>query len=218
MIWHNPSSVSRNLSYKTVLENLVFILPIVILVFIQGCSSTRAYYQIPAQASQGTFNAVIEIPAGTNTKFEYSPNLKRFVVDKENGVDRVINFLPYPGNYGFIPSTLSKSETGGDGDALDVLVLSETVATGTVLEIIPIAILKLIDDGEKDYKVSAVPRQESRRIISATTYKSLTDDYPALVEIVTTWFLNYNLNDSSAVEGWGNEKEALDEIKRHLKN
>lgn len=199
-------------------QKWVFACSTLLLFLIQACGCGKDYYAIPAQVSQNTFNAVIEIPAGTNTKYEYSPDQKKFVIDRENGKERIIDFLPYPANYGFIPSTLSKSKTGGDGDALDVLVLSETVATGTVLEIIPIAILKLIDDGEKDYKVIALPKEESKRIINATSYVNLVKNYPALVEIVATWFLNYNPNDSGAVEGWGDEQEALNEIKRHLKN
>jgi inorganic pyrophosphatase len=38
-----------------------------------------------------------------------------------------------------------------------------------------------------------------------------------LLEIISLWFLNYNPNDISFVEGWGNEKEAFAEIQRHLK-
>ena len=123
--------------------------------------------------------------------------------------------MPYPANYGFIPSTLSKSDFGGDGDALDVLVISETLATGTVLEVLPIAILKLIDDGETDYKIIAVPIEKNKRIIRATTYTELTTDYPKLLKIIELWFLNYNPKDSSSVDGWGDEKEALNEIKLH---
>lgn len=188
------------------------------LVFLQSCGSTKDYYKLPAQVSKETFNAVIEIPAGTNKKYEYDPNQKNFVVDLENGSDRIIDFLPYPGNYGFIPSTLSNSDTGGDGDALDILVVSETLATGTVLETLPIAVLKLIDDSETDYKIIAVPLDKSKRIIRATTYAELVADYPKLLEIIAIWFLNYNPNDTSSIKGWGNEKEALKEIEGHLKN
>ncbi len=184
-------------------------------VLIQSCGSTKDYYTLPAQVSGESFNAVIEIPAGTNKKYEYDPIQRQFIVDMENDKERVIDFLPYPANYGFIPSTLSKSDTGGDGDALDVLVISETITTGTVLEIIPIAILKLIDDSKTDHKVIAVPQDKSKRIIRATTYAKLTKDYPELLEIVELWFLNYNPKDSSSVEGWGDEKDALKEIKKH---
>ncbi len=187
------------------------------LVVLQSCGSAKDYYTLPAKVSEESFNAVIEIPAGTNKKYEYNPNQKEFIVDMENGNARVIDFLPYPANYGFIPSTISKNDTGGDGDALDVLVVSETVATGTVLEIQPIAVLKLIDDGEKDYKVIAVPKEKNKQIIRATTFAELTTNYSKLLNIVELWFLNYNPKDSSSTEGWGDEQEALNAIKLHLK-
>lgn len=202
---------------STGLKSIV-ILSLLGLVFLQGCGSAKAYYELPAKVSTHTINAVIEIPAGTNKKYEYNPNQKNFVIDLQNGIERVIDFLPYPGNYGFIPSTLSKSDTGGDGDALDVLVISETLVTGTVLESLPIAVLKLIDAGETDYKIIAVPQEKGKRIIRATSYAELVADYPKLIDIIVLWFLNYNPEDRSAVEGWGDEKEALKEIEAHLKN
>ena len=76
---------------------------------------------------------IVEIPAGTNQKIEFDYNDGTFKVDQIDGKDRVIDFLPYPGNYGFIPNTLMDKERGGDGDALDILVIGESVATGTAL-------------------------------------------------------------------------------------
>jgi inorganic pyrophosphatase len=201
----------------TTRQKCVLFVSILTFIFLQACGSTKDYYSIPARVSEHTFNAVIEIPAGTNTKYEYSPSQNEFVIDIENGRERVIDFLPYPGNYGFIPSTLSKSDEGGDGDALDVFVLSESVTTGTVVEIVPIALLKLIDDGEMDFKVIGIPLEERNRIIKATTYAELTENYPRLLLIISEWFLNYNKNDTSTIEGWEDEKEAIREIKKHIK-
>ena len=104
---HNPIKLKRLIFFS--------LIPFVLS---QSCGSTKDYYTLAAQVSEESFNAVVEIPAGTNKKYEYDPYQKEFIVDMENGKERVINFLPYPANYGFIPSTLSKSDTGGDGDAL----------------------------------------------------------------------------------------------------
>lgn len=197
-----------------------YILPFLIgaLAILQACGGYKNYYTIPATGSEGTFNAVIEIPAGTNTKYEYDPTQKKFIIDMENGKARVIDFLPYPANYGFIPSTLSKSETGGDGDALDVLVISESEPIGAVVQIIPIAILKLVDDGEMDSKIIATPKEKEKQVVHAKTFNQLERDYPKLLEIIGLWFLNYNPTDASTIKGWGNEVEALNEIKLHLKD
>lgn len=195
-----------------------FIIFLLITVLLQGCGNTKSYYTLPAKVSNSTFNAVIEIPAGTNKKYEYDPIRRKFIIDVVNGEERVIDFLPYPGNYGFIPSTLSKIDTGGDGDALDILVVSESLSVGTVLEVLPIAILKLIDDGEKDYKIIAVPYDKSKRILEAANYDALVSGYPKLIEIIGLWFLNYNPNDTSSIAGWGDETAALKEIEAHLKH
>jgi len=117
-----------------------------------SCNKAVDYYNLPSTPSKNTFNAVVEIPAGSNKKYEYNKNSQAFEVDKKDGKERIIQFLPYVGNYSFIPSTYSDPRKGDDGDALDVLVLSESVATGSVVEISPIAVLKLIDDGEMKRK------------------------------------------------------------------
>jgi inorganic pyrophosphatase len=92
--------------------------------------------------------AVIEIPKHERNKYE---------LDKELGVfrlDRVLHSsVHYPGDYGFVPRTLS-----GDGDPIDVLVLmTEPTFTGCLIEVRPIGVFNLLDRGEEDEKLIAVP-------------------------------------------------------------
>lgn len=182
-----------------------------------SCNGPKSFYSLPTFVSEGTFNAVIEIPAGTNKKVEYDTKGKVFRVDEKNGVERIIEFLPYPANYGFIPSTLSDTLTGGDGDALDVLVLAEALETGTVIECIPVGVLRLMDDGEEDHKIIAIPLQSKKRVINAQNFAQLSKNYPAIMEIIELWFLNYNKDDLAEVKGWGDEMEALKEIENQTK-
>ncbi|MGB1077584.1 MAG: inorganic diphosphatase [Bdellovibrionales bacterium] len=94
-------------------------------------------------------NVIIENSAGAcPVKYE---------LDKDSGmmfVDRFVHTpMFYPGNYGFIPHTLS-----GDGDPVDVLVMSTLpVLTGAVLQSRPIGVLEMEDDGGQDEKIIAVP-------------------------------------------------------------
>lgn len=184
----------------------------VIFMCLFSCKEAKDYYHLPTYSSNNIIQAVIEIPAGTNKKYEYNSQSNTFEIDKKNGVERVIQFLPYPGNYGYIPSTYSNPEKGGDGDALDVLVLSESVFTGTVIEIIPIGVLKLIDDGEIDSKIIAIPANSKMQIIKVKTYQEFLIKYPEAKSIIESWFLNYNKEDPASINGWGNEQEALLEI------
>ncbi len=196
--------------------------PIVLLLFsflVLGCAKekTNDIYSLEAFTDQGVLRAVIEIPSGTNAKIEYNPIKKTFAIDQIEGRDRIINYLPYPGNYGFIPGTYSDPAQGGDGDALDILVLSSSLPTGTALQVLPIGIFKLLDDGETDYKIIAIPKEDSFQTIKAKDLSSLQHSYPKVQEIISDWFLHYNPKDSAQNLGWGSESEALMEIKKAIK-
>lgn len=98
--------------------------------------------------SASDFMAVIEIPKGCKTKYE---------LDKETGMlklDRILHTAThYPADYGFIPRTY-----GDDKDPLDVLVLcSEKIFPLTLVKCYPIGVITMIDSGERDEKIIAVP-------------------------------------------------------------
>lgn len=144
-----------------------------------------------SSADSTTVTVVIEIPAGSNDKVE---------IDKESGVfeiNRVIQYLPYPVNYGFIPSTLA-----GDGDALDVLVLSKRLDTGTVLSAIPIATMILRDKGEMDDKVLLIPADSTLRVVPCDTWTCLQTEYPAIVQMLEIWFTTYKPAGVMVSGGW----------------
>ena len=102
----------------------------------------------PSAISPTDFTAVIEIPKGSNCKYE---------MDKYTGLlrlDRVLyTSTHYPANYGFIPRTFAD-----DGDPLDVLVLcSEPIDPMTLVECYPIGVITMIDNGRNDEKIIAIP-------------------------------------------------------------
>ena len=94
-------------------------------------------------------NVVIEVPIGGEPiKYE---------MDKAAGtlvVDRFLHTpMRYPGNYGFVPHTLSQ-----DGDPIDVLVANtRPIFPGAVINVRPIGVLKMVDDSGTDEKIIAVP-------------------------------------------------------------
>ena len=92
-------------------------------------------------------NAVIEIPRGETNKYEYDKRLKVFRLDRN-----LYSPVHYPGDYGFIPSTLSS-----DGDPLDVLVLVDAPSfSGCLMTVRPIGVLQMIDQGKEDEKILGV--------------------------------------------------------------
>ncbi len=103
------------------------------------------------RVKEDEFTAVIEIPKGSKVKYE---------LDKETGMivlDRILSTsMAYPANYGFIPRTLSE-----DGDPLDVLVIcSEIIQSLCLVPCTPIAVINMVDSGENDEKIIAVPKKD----------------------------------------------------------
>lgn len=176
------------------------------------------YKSLPIKSDRGYYKAVIEIPAGTNHKIEYDINKKEFICNQVNGKDRIVDFLPYPANYGFIPSTLMDTTKGGDGDPIDVLVISESLPTKTVLEIIPIAVIYMIDDNEADYKILAVPFDEKLRVIKALSYEELQFNYPKIPEIISSWLISYKGTGKVTIDRWASANEAIYMIKEWTLN
>lgn len=94
------------------------------------------------------FKALIEIPAGSNVKYEQDEETGELVVDRF-----LYTAFSYPFNYGYIKGT--KAE---DGDPLDVIVLSsQSVVPGVVIKCHAIGILDMEDEEGQDFKIIAVP-------------------------------------------------------------
>lgn len=187
---------------------------ILILILVASCKSRQDLLATSLLSKNGNYQAVIEIPAGTNAKVEYDKDLRLFNTSLRNGKERIIDFLAYPANYGFIPSTYSDPANGGDGDALDIMILSSTLKSGDIVEFIPIGIIKMIDAGEEDFKIIGVPARRELRTIQAENYQQLSENYPGALNILETWFSNYDLEDNTVIQGWGDEKDAIQEIER----
>lgn len=180
-----------------------------------ACNSTKDIdyaNDIDPISSSGNINAVIEIPSGTNDKFEVSKETGQIVQDIEDGLPRKIKYIGYPGNYGMIPKTLLSPETGGDGDPLDVIVLGEQLQKGSVVEIKLIGILKMLDEGEVDDKLIAVMVNNS--IFSdVNSFNELKKSYQGITEILEIWFTNYKGSKKIIVNGLEDEKKALEIFK-----
>lgn len=188
----------------TIIENKLFkLLTQIILIFLIfiGCLVKEK----KSSNEKKSFTAVVEISAGTNKKYEYNYRKESFEVQIINGKERVINYLPYPGNYGFITNTYMDPKIGGDGDALDVLIISESIDQGSEVKINPIGILKLLDGGEEDHKVIAIPQESKMHFIK----DSLTH---SIKTIIQTWFCNYKGLNKTKYISWGDRNEAIDEI------
>ena len=151
----------------------------------------------PEMIKPTNFSAVIEIPDGSNCKYE---------LDKQTGLlrlDRVLyTSTHYPANYGFIPRTYAD-----DGDPLDVLVLcSESIHPMTLVQVYPIGVMRMIDNGALDDKIIAVPFSDP----SYNHYRSI-DELPAhIFDEIMHFFSVYKQleNKQTAVKELFDRKEA----------
>ncbi|WBQ08883.1 inorganic diphosphatase [Hyphomonadaceae bacterium ML37] len=114
-------------------------------------AQTTHPFAVTQPAEGDEFFVVIEIPAGSATKYE---------IDAQTGLVFVDRFLSmpvvYPANYGSIPSSM-----GEDGDPLDALVLTrEPIVPGALIRVRAIGALIMLDDGEIDDKIIAVPASD----------------------------------------------------------
>ena len=149
------------------------------------------WHDIPSGPTPPTVvTAVIEIPAHGRNKYE---------LDKELGVfrlDRVMHSaVHYPGDYGFIPRTL-----GDDNDPLDIIVImSEPVFTGCLVDVRPVGVFELVDRGEGDEKIIAVPIKDP----FAGSIRDLGDIRPHALREIEHFFQVYKDLEGTRTESRG---------------
>jgi len=174
---------------------------------------------IPAMTPDSSINILIEIPAGTTSKWEYNKEEAVMQMDSIDGLPRKINYLGYPANYGMIPNTLSDKRKGGDGDALDVIVLGDAIASATIEECRVLGVLLLRDRGETDDKLVAA--QVDSPFAEMKDLDELDESYPGMLDIIETWFLNYKGKDGEGQRlmsscGFGSRDKALEVLQTYF--
>ena len=119
----------------------------------------------------------------------------------------MVQYLPYPGNYGMLPGTLLPEATGGDGDPLDVLLLGPARERGELVRANLIGVLVLKDDGEIDDKLLAVSPDGPFADVRDVT--ELDTRFPGTTSILATWFASYKGPGRVVVEGLRDRTAAL---------
>jgi inorganic pyrophosphatase len=164
--------------------------------------------EVPYRDASGKYQMVVEIPAGTIEKWQTDAITGQFYHDRINGQPRIINFLPYPMNYGMLPQTLLAKENGGDGDPTDIITLAPAQARGTISQVRIIGALRLSERGETDTKIVA--------LLPGGPFPDINDlpellmRYPGAVEIIRLWFEGYKGAGSFLFQGYANRQEAQD--------
>lgn len=157
----------------------------------------------------GEVNAFIEIPLGSDIKYE---------LDKDQGVMVADRFMftaqRFPFNYGFIPQTL-----GEDGDPLDILIVGDkSVYPGVVIASQVIGMLEMEDEAGIDTKIIAVPIAKVDPQYGV--YKDIADVPDAIKNKIRHFFETYKALEPGKwvkLKEWKDKKTALEVVKKSLK-
>lgn len=147
----------------------------------------------------GVVNVVVEISAGSSHKIEWNREKAVFQLDR---VEPAI--FAKPTSYGFIPQTLDE-----DGDELDALIITtEPLATGVILEGKIIGVMKFEDDGEVDDKIVVVPADDRQTGNAINSLSDLPEQQLKQIEHHFTHYKDLKKPGSTIVKGWGDIEEA----------
>jgi len=144
-------------------------------------------------------NVIVEIPKGSKNKYE---------IDKETGLialDRVMHTSQdMPFDYGFVPQTLWE-----DGDPLDVVILTTyPLHPGILAKVRPVGMMDMVDDGESDVKIIAVPVKDPRW----ADIKDLSDVNKHTLKEMEHYFTTYKKlqHKEVVIKGFGDKQAAMD--------
>jgi len=162
-------------------------------------------HDVPAGTKE-VMNVIIEIPKFSKNKYE---------IDKDTGLialDRVMHTAQdYPFDYGFVPQTLFD-----DGDALDVIILTTyPLAPGILVKARPIGIMEMIDGGDRDDKIVAVPVDDPR----FDHIQDVSDVYPHFEKETSHFFETYKKvqNKEVSVGPWHGKEKAMEAFEKSRK-
>lgn len=163
----------------------------------------------PGKNPPEEINVFIEIPQGVSVKYE---------LDKDSGAIFVDRFLytemDYPFNYGFVPETLA-----GDGDPIDVLVLSsKPVVPGVIIPSKPIGMLEMEDEAGQDSKIIAVPLEKINPPFGK--WNNIDDVPQKIKDEIKHFFEHYKEKEPGKwvkITGWKGKADALEEIRKALR-
>lgn len=155
---------------------------------------------IPFSNLDNSLNAVVEITSGSIEKWSINKNGNILQREFKEGKPRTIDYIGYPGNYGFFPQTYLDKNEGGDGDAVDVLIIGKRLKKGSVVRVKILGMLRVKDDGLIDNKVIAV-LEDSKFSKNIRSLNKFEENYPGVLQIIETWFTNYK-GQKMEIEGF----------------
>lgn len=151
----------------------------------------------PGSNAPAVVRMIVEIPKDSSNKYEYDPSLGLFRLSRA-----LYSPMHYPGDYGFIPGTISE-----DHDPLDILCLvTHPSFSGCLCEVRPVAVLDMLDGPDVDHKILAVPNRDPRY----ESIQMVTDLDRHVQREIEHFFEIYKDLENRTVQtrGWRDKEEA----------
>lgn len=154
-------------------------------------------------------NVLIEVPIGGEPiKYELDKNAGVLVVDRF-----LYTSMRYPGNYGFIPHTLSE-----DGDPCDVIIANtRAIVPGALMSCKVVGVLLMQDEAGTDEKILAVPSVKLTRRYEKI--ENFTDLPEIILQRIEHFFAHYKDLEPGKwvkVQRWGDAEEAREIVRRSI--
>ena len=147
---------------------------------------------------------VVETPAGAVQAVHYDPVTETFITDSAR-----VAFLPFPGNWGFVPSTRMPYQKDRSFAPVQVLVLGERLETGTTVEIRPVGAVVLEEKSVRTLLVVAVPLDPVLCNMPLRDYADLALRYPGVKENLEQWLRQWKGGIPARVLDWKDGQYAL---------
>ncbi|MCA1729910.1 MAG: inorganic diphosphatase [Actinobacteria bacterium] len=149
-------------------------------------------------------NVVVEVPVGSRNKYEYEPDLGVIMRD------RVLpGNIRFPADYGFVPSTES-----ADGEPLDAIVAAyDPVFPGCLIKARVIGALEMVEDGEQEYNIFALPSDDPR-FDDIKTLEDMPEQNLREIEQFFTAFKRLEGDEEAEIKGWCGPEETYEIIRK----
>jgi len=170
-----------------------------------ACQDKKSFDDLQTYSRDGKPHFIVMNPAGSVEKFQYDNESNGFKVKTTDGINESVDFLPFPANFGFIPSTHADGED--KGELLYGFLIASQLSIQTMVDIKPLGAVSVMTGGNQMQFVFCIPDEKSLRIDSEDVGE-MHDDMKTLFEMWLT-----NAYDVDSISGWHDSAYANELIK-----
>lgn len=183
-----------------------------LLLTLSACQKTKTLYELSPVSESGSYHAIVSIPAGTSDLYVYDPEAAAFKVKKVGDRDEYVPYLPFPANWGFIPSTYSDITKQDISSPIQLFILTKSYSKTTLFEIQPIASILFADRFGQEHVVPvATPTDSTFRTLDISSYEGLTQ-YPDAMASLESFYRNWKVDDSLQLLEWKDQDWTMEYI------